>query len=105
MVCRFDTLPDDIIECIYKFEHSLNFIQILKQLKFESFFKRTLSPEVLYLEFYNSPMTNKEIYDFNFCIDWLDGYVDITPDFIENNKYYKLFQNMWLNYYFSTYVD
>lgn len=94
---RLESLPDDIIENIYRIEHSSNFIKVLEQLN-DSFFKRTLSPEILYLEFYNSPMTNKETYDFNLCIDALDGYKDITPDFIENNKYYKLFHNMWMNY-------
>jgi len=45
---------------------------------------------------YNLSATKKELDDYFFCIDWLDGKnLYITLDDIAENKYYNTYYNYW----------
>lgn len=97
---RFYSLPDDIIECIYKFEHSLNFNSVLCKIKY------CRNPDFdtfIYKEFFNSPTTNKEVQDFYLFSVWsvliIDRELEDFPtnmiEKVQNSKYINLFTDFW----------
>lgn len=98
---RLESLPDDIIEHIYKFEHSLNLKNVLCEIKD---CRNTDFDTFIWLIFFDSPMTNKEVNDFQlFCI-WSNIIIERHGDFefgdgdieeIQNNKYIQYFNDFW----------
>lgn len=91
---RIDLLPDDIIDNIYYESHkkmSIHFLGDIKGVDTNRF-----SPESLFLELFDSDMSNDEVREFYKCLDWLDGKkLNITREYINGNKYYNLYLNIW----------
>jgi hypothetical protein len=45
---------------------------------------------------YNTTMDKKELRDYFFCLDWLDGKkLKITSEDMEHNVYYNVFNDYW----------
>ena len=100
----FYDLPDDIIEKIFKIEHSL---------KFQNTKNAILSPNrrnpdfdtLIWSVFFSSNMTNRDIREWYVFTRWVDIVIDnrchprwlegLTPEFIEemdNSKYVHLYK-------------
>ena len=101
----FYDLPDDIIEKIYRIEHSLKFNDNISQQIIDPKRRNSDFDTFIWLIFFDSPMTNKEVNDFHlFCV-WSNIIID-TEEFqfsdgdieeIENNKYVQYFMDFWNN--------
>lgn len=91
---RLQLLPDDIIDNIYYECHKKIFHDVLIDIKNTD--TSRFSPESLFLELFDSSMSNHELYDFYTCLDWLDGKkLKITREYLTGNKYYNLYLNIW----------
>jgi len=101
---RLESLPDDIIEHIYKFEHALKFNDQIAQQIIDPQCRNSDFDTFIWLIFFDSPMTNKEVNDFHlFCI-WSNIIIERHGDFefgdgdieeIQNNKYIQYFNDFW----------
>ena len=100
----FYDLPDDIIEHIYKFEHSLNLKNVLCEIKdcrnpdFDTY---------IYKLFFKSDMSNKEVQDwYTFCL-WANIVINekntnFTEEVIDeadypDSKYISHYIDFWNN--------
>ena len=91
---RIDLLPDDIIDNIYYESHKKISVLVLNDIK--EIDTNRFSPESLFLELFDSDMSNDEVHEFYKCLDWLDGKkLNITREYITGNKYYNLYLNIW----------
>jgi hypothetical protein len=95
----FESLPDDLQENIYLHVHKLNFKNTLKKIKCIDFWGRDeVGYAILSMTnlLYNLNATQKELKDYFFCIDWLDGKkLNITMEDMMENKYYDVYYDYW----------
>tara|TARA_B110000902_G_scaffold248660_1_gene306043 strand:+ start:323 stop:682 length:360 start_codon:yes stop_codon:yes gene_type:complete len=98
----FYNLPDDLQEKIYRYAHLDNFIPVLIEIENIKHTQLTVTEGGDYAikeSLYNSKMDIKELEDYFFCIDWLEGKkLDIRMEDIYNNPYYKVFDHYWDNW-------
>lgn len=95
----FYDLPDDIREKIYKCAHKLNSKDTFEKIKKIDFWIRddvgfaimSMTNLLYYLG-----ATQKELRDYYFCLDWLDGKkLNITSEDMEDNLYYNVYYDYW----------
>lgn len=96
---RFESLPDDIQEKIYKHRHELQSKATFRKIHSIDFWKRDdVGYAILAMTnlLYNLDATQKELRDYYFCLDWLDGKkLNITMEDMYNNLYYNVYYDYW----------
>lgn len=105
----FYDLPCDIQDKIYHEVHKLNSKDLFKKIQSIDFWQRDdvcfsiLSMTKL---LYNLGATRKELRDYYFCLDWLDGKrLNITMEDIFENKYYQIYYDYWDAYTSRVYYN
>ena len=95
----FYDLPDDIQEKIYFEAHKLNSKAIIKKINSIDFWRRDdVGFAILSMTnlLYYLGATQKELQDYFFCLDWLDGKrLNITMEDMDNNLYYNVYYDYW----------
>ena len=95
----FYDLPDDLQEKIYKHTHEIQSIDAFEKIKKIDFWQRDdIGFAILAMTnlLYDLGATQKEIRDYYFCLDWLDGKrLNITIEDIEDNLYYNVYYDYW----------
>lgn len=96
---HFYDLPDDLQEKIYKHTHKIQSKDTFEKIKKIDFWQRDdigyailLMTKLLYLR----RASKKELKDYYFCLDWLDGKkLNITIEDMDNNLYYNVYYDYW----------
>ena len=95
----FYDLPDDLQEKIYKHIHEIQSKNTFEKIKKIDFWRRDdIGFAILAMTnlLYHLGATQKELRDYYFCLDWLDGKrLNITIEDIEDNLYYNVYHNYW----------
>lgn len=91
---HFYDLPEELQEKIYLEAHFMKFCVVIDEL--------TSSQPGSGVEYsmqnclYNTNMDKKEIENYFFCLDWLDGKrLNITLEDVFENKYYRIYYDFW----------
>ena len=96
---RFESLPDDIQEKIYFEVHKLKCKDTFKKIRSIDFWHRDdVGYAILSMTnlLYHLDATKKELRDYYFCLDWLDGKrLNITIEDIQDNLYYNVYCDYW----------
>jgi hypothetical protein len=95
----FYDLPDDLQEKIHKHTHKLKSKDTFEKIKKIDFWQRDdIGFAILAMTnlLYHLGATQKELRDYYFCLDWLDGKrLNITIEDIEDNLYYNVYYDYW----------
>jgi len=95
----FYDLPDELQDKIYFEAHKLNSKDTFEKIKKIDFWIRddvgfaimSMTNLLYYLG-----ATQKELRDYYFCLDWLDGKkLNITTEDMDNNLYYNVYYDYW----------
>jgi hypothetical protein len=95
----FYDLPDDLQEKIYKHTHEIQSNNTFGKIKKIDFWRRddggySILSMTRYL--YDTDVSQKELRDYYFCLDWLDGKkLNITIEDIDDNLYYHVYCDYW----------
>lgn len=96
---RFESLPDDIQEKIYFEVHKLKCKDTFKKIRSIDFWNRDdVGYSILAMTnlLYQLSATQREIRDYYFCLDWIDGKrLNITIEDFFENKYYRIYYDYW----------
>lgn len=96
---RFENLPDEIQDKIYFEVHKLKFKNTFKKIHSIDFWIRDdVGYAILSMTnlLYNLGASKKELKDYFFCLDWLDGKrLNITMEDMDNNVYYNVYYDYW----------
>ena len=95
----FYDLPDDILEKIYRFEHSLKFNEQISQQINNSRCRNYEFDNFIWIIFFNSDMNNKEVKDFNFFIFWFDNVIEEDLHHFGDSDIQKIGNNKYVMYY------
>lgn len=88
-----DTLPNEILDYIYKYVHKLNFQQTIQIISKFVTHKRQKYDDLLFIMFFKSSMSNKELLSFNLYNDWKNLKFSFKTE-LHYNKYF----HAWANY-------
>lgn len=106
---RLESLPDDIQDKIYHEVHKLNSEHLFKEINTRYFGDRVgkcYSILEMTQLLYNLDMTQEELTEYYYCLDWLDGKrLNITMEDIFENKYYRIYYNYWDRYTARVYYN
>ena len=97
---RLESLPDDVIDHIFRFEHSLKFQKSLSAIKMP--YRRKVDYDShIWSVFFSTNMTKQDMHEWYLLVYWLD--IDIrcipkwlTPDLLEEmerSKYVRLYKD------------
>lgn len=105
----FYDLPEDIIEKIFKCAHEMKLKKSLDIIKTIDFWKRDdvgFAISLMTRSFYNLGGTKKELQDYFFCLDWLDGKrLNVYAEDMLENKYYDIYCDYWARVEESEYYN
>jgi len=87
----FYDLPDHIIDYIFKISYK-SLCKEINLLNFHNDYSRKKYDEMYFREFFEMPMTQKSLDDFNAFLDWKKGKRTLEPW-----NYYKWFYNCGLD--------
>jgi hypothetical protein len=96
----FNILPEDIIDLIYFKVHQLNFKKSLDQIPFS---RNIDFDNYIYKKFFNSPMNNYEVREFDKFNTWMILKIEYELSelpielmlSIENSKYVNMYIDFW----------
>ena len=96
---HFYDLPDDIQEKIYKHAHEIQSKNMFGKIKKIEFWRRDdVGYSILAMTnlLYHLGAPQKELEDYHFCLDWLDGKIlNIRLEDMIENKYYDVYYEYW----------
>ncbi len=96
---HFESLPDDIQDKIYFEVHKLKCKDTFKKIRSIDFWHRDdVGYSILAMTnlLYQYGATQREIRDYYFCLDWIDGKIlNITIEHVFENKYYHVYHAYW----------
>jgi hypothetical protein len=95
----FYDLPDDLQEKIYKHTHEIQSKNMFGKIKKIEFWRRDdVGYSILAMTnlLYHLGATQRELEDYHFCLDWLDGKIlNIRLEDMIENKYYDVYYEYW----------
>ena len=96
---RLELLPEELQEQIFFEAHKIQSKDTFEKIKKIDFWQRDdIGFAILAMTnlLYDLGATQKELRDYYFCLDWLDGKrLNITIEDIEDNLYYNVYHNYW----------
>ena len=96
---RLELLPEELQEQIFFEAHKLKSKETFKKIKKIDFWRRDdVGFAILGMTnlLYNLGAPQKELRDYFFCLDWLDGKrLNITMEDMDNNLYYNVYYDYW----------
>ena len=96
---RLELLPEELQEQIFFEVHKIQSKDTFEKIKKIDFWQRDdIGFAILAMTnlLYHLGATQKELRDYYFCLDWLDGKrLNITIEDIEDNLYYNVYHNYW----------
>lgn len=96
---RLELLPEELQEQIFFEAHKLKSKDTFEKIKKIDFWQRDdIGYSIIAMTnlLYNLGATQKELRDYYFCLDWLDGKrLNITIEDIEDNLYYNVYHDYW----------
>ncbi len=96
---RLELLPEELQEQIFFEAHKIQSKDTFKKIKKIDFWQRDdIGFAILAMTnlLYHLGATQKELRDYYFCLDWLDGKrLNITIEDIEDNLYYNVYHDYW----------
>ena len=95
----FYDLPDELQDFIHREAHKIKFKDTVGKIKKIDFWQRDdIGIAILSMTnlLYHLGASQKELRDYYFCLDWLDGKrLNITIEDIEDNLYYNVYHDYW----------
>ena len=105
----FYDLPDELQDFIHREAHKIKFKDISEKIKKIDFWHRDdVGYAILSMTnlLYHLGASRKELRDYYFCLDWLDGKrLNITMEDMIENKYYDVYYDYWDRVEESEYYD
>ena len=98
-----DLLPEDILDKIYFEVHKKKYLEIIQYFSntFKMRYNYYMVPKDIYIAFYKSSTSNKEVALFHEFVDWVYG----SGKYNEDNKYFQLFMCCNEEYLYDYYID
>ncbi len=98
----FYDLPQDIQDKIHKHAHELQSNETFRKIQSIDFWQRgDVGHAIVAMTnlLYHLSASQKELQDYYFCLDWLDGKRQgITVEDMKDNLYYNAYRDYWDHY-------